>query len=295
MPSKDVPWEQVDPHSSMSVAKRVSFAMPSLRASERKVASHLAAHPLEAATSSTEHLAVEVGVSDTSVIRAARALGYAGFSDLKSALLRDVSRFSASPGLRNLDAPTDTADYLSRLHATATRTTDEMFQRLDYAVLDRAATILTDSTSTFVYGVGVSNPAAEYLATRLGRIGVDARSLPGTGFEFADSLNLIREKGSVILLAPGALHKEMLVLLDRCDELRCPVILLSDTLGPMLEQRVDVWLWTPFPDQGPLSEMFTMTQMVDIIVDVASRAVPGRTLASRRKLHSFRSQLRLEL
>lgn len=293
--SDDPTWAQTDPDGTMSVAKRVSFAMPRLRASERKVATWIAANPLESATSSTSQLATDAGVSDASVMRTARALGYGGFGDLKAALVRDVSRFGSEPSRKHSGNVGDTTTYLADIHATATRTVNEMYRRLNYGDLQHAAELVSGGTTTFIYGLGVSSPAANYMTIRLGRIGVDARTIPGTGFEFADSLLRIRPGTTIVLIAPGALHKEMLILLDRCEELDCPVVLMSDTLGPVLEPRAAVWLWTPFPDDGPLSDMSTITQMIDVVVDVSSRLDTDRSSTSRRSLHELRGRLKLDL
>ncbi|MEU9885672.1 MurR/RpiR family transcriptional regulator [Sphaerisporangium sp. NPDC051017] len=288
---KAIVWSELDPDGTMSVAQRVSAALTSLRSSERHVATYLATNPFDAAAASAGALAREVEVSDATVVRTARALGYQGFTDLKAALMRDIARFRPSSEQAKIESLTGTARGLDDARVAATRLIEELHRRLDAQDLDAAVAVIEDARTVLTYGIGASATVADYLALRLGRVGVVARSVRGTGFSFADAVLQVRSGDGLVLIAPGRLHRDMEVLLDRCTELDVPVVLVSDTLGPVLASRVKVSLWAPFSPSGNLGETLTSTHMVDLVLDALIRRAPDQTAEAYGRLSEARRRL----
>ncbi len=69
---------------------RINSAMPSLRPAEQRVAQFILANPRLAVEMSVTEIARAVDTSETSVIRLAKALGFAGFRGLKLAVATEI-------------------------------------------------------------------------------------------------------------------------------------------------------------------------------------------------------------
>src|SRR5215469_7804693 len=67
-----------------------------LRASERRVADFVIAHPDQVVQSSVTDVADATGTSEATVMRFCRALGYRGFPEMKLVLARDLAMQSAA-------------------------------------------------------------------------------------------------------------------------------------------------------------------------------------------------------
>ncbi|WP_382325859.1 MurR/RpiR family transcriptional regulator [Hydrogenophaga sp. UC242_53] len=78
-----------------------------LAASEAKVVELLLADPLFVGASTTAQVAARAGVSPPTVVRATRALGFTGFTELKIeiARARGTTQFFAPPEVLAVDAP----------------------------------------------------------------------------------------------------------------------------------------------------------------------------------------------
>ena len=84
----------------MSVASRTRSSMGSLTAGERKVARALLADYPRAGLGSAADLAGAAGVSAPTVVRFARSLGFAGYSDLSVALVGELGERTSSPATK---------------------------------------------------------------------------------------------------------------------------------------------------------------------------------------------------
>lgn len=287
-------WPAIDPSDEMSVPQRIAAVAGRLRASERAVANFVAVNPVLSASYSAYRLAGEVGVSDASVMRAARALGYEGFSGLKRALQRDLSLAYNSRyriDRRSSMLRTDADSYIESVRSTAHQLVDEVYSRVDPAELRVVAERLGAAQTVHAYGVGPSGVMAEYLALRLGRIGLRTRWSRATGFAFADDLVQIRDGDVVVLIAPGRMHRDMDVLLERAAECSITVIAVTDTLGPILESRVNHVLWAPFAASGVLGETFTTLQVTELLTDAVSSLDAPAAEAAYSRLSAARDKL----
>jgi DNA-binding MurR/RpiR family transcriptional regulator len=288
-------WSDIEGASEMSVAQRVAVADDELRASEKQVATWIALHPVETASMSADRLADAVGVSDASVVRAARALGYAGFSDLKNALHRDLSvALATAPhrvdprAISMRDRPDD---YLAGVQRASHQLIDEMHRRLSADEIRAAAVTIARSRITHLYGIGPSSSVAEYLGLRLHRNGQPTMVARATGFRFADDLIGVAPGDSVILFAPGRFHPEMDVLLSTSADHDVPVIAVTDTLMPLLRGRVEHAFWAPFAPSGAPGETFTSMQIADILADAVASVDPARAKGTYQDLSAKREAL----
>ncbi len=150
-----------------------------LAASEAKVVALVLADPLFVGTSTTAQVAARAGVSAPSVVRAARAIGFTGFTDLKLeiARARGTTEFFAPPAA--LDEDASTADVLEASVRTGVEALGALSGALDVARLDDAADAVQGAGQVLVVGAGTSTAVASDAVFRL-------RALGAVAFTIAD-------------------------------------------------------------------------------------------------------------
>jgi DNA-binding MurR/RpiR family transcriptional regulator len=132
---------------------------------------------------------------------------------------------------------------------------------------------------------------AEYFTIQLGRFGIDAQSLTQTGLLLADGVHRLVKGDLVVVFAYGRVYRELAVLLDQADRRRVAKILLSDTLGPKLRDRVDVVLPVARGRADMLSmHTATLALIEALLVGVATKR-PKETIASLNDLNGIRAAL----
>ncbi|MTD13456.1 SIS domain-containing protein [Nakamurella sp. YIM 132087] len=149
-----------------------------LAASEAKVVALLLADPFFVGTSTTAQVAARAGVSAPSVVRAARAVGFAGFSELKLeiARARGATEFFAPPG--SLAADASTATVLESAVRTGTEALTALGGAVDPAEIEKAVEALCSAGQMLAYGAGPSATVAADAVFRLRALGVRTASIP---------------------------------------------------------------------------------------------------------------------
>jgi DNA-binding MurR/RpiR family transcriptional regulator len=277
-----------------TLQERVASKLGSLTATERRVAEYLSAHPQEAAFSSAEELGRATGTSDASVVRTAKALGFDGLPGLKrslqghlQALLTPGNRLSNS--LRTMgDGPEGVlsatlSDHVERLQQ-AERTIDPDEFR-------RAVELIDNARETVICGFAGLDGVSEYAATHLTRIGHRARTASDTGYRLADRLVMLGPEDVVVLLAHNRITREARVILDHCNQLDVPVILLTDTLGEALRDQVSAVLSAPMSRPGTFTSQATVLILLEALIIAVAAQDRDRSLDTTGRMNQLREDL----
>lgn len=152
---------------------RIDNSLPNLSKSEKKVAAYIRENPKEIIDLSVAALAEASGVSDPTVVRAYKKLGFHGYEDLKLTL----AQATVSPN-EIIHEDIDAGDSIQAVR-------DKVFQSAQFAlrftqdmlnpqVLEAAATLLTGARKIVIFGLGGSAPVAMDLHHKFLRLGLDA-------------------------------------------------------------------------------------------------------------------------
>jgi len=170
-----------------SVADVLRRDLARLTPQERRVARAMLADYPRAALRTSGELATAAGVSAPTVVRCARKLGFAGFTDLQSQVVDELSERQASPVTRFQERPGSDGHWLDRgLEAVVGGVTASL-QAIPRAELDRAAELLSDDRlAVSAFGGRYSGLVARYLLMHLQQVrpGVrlqDELTLSGVG------------------------------------------------------------------------------------------------------------------
>jgi RpiR family carbohydrate utilization transcriptional regulator len=145
--------------------ERISLVIDRLSPAERKVAELVAANPAGTMAATVASLAREAGVSEPTVIRFCRSLGFEGFADLRLALTRaDAAAGAPSAGPRAIAAGTALPQAAATAIENAIAALAEARRLLDPAALDAAARALVGASRVEVWGSRDSVAASIALA-----------------------------------------------------------------------------------------------------------------------------------
>ena len=154
--------------------KKIAEIYPFLRKSEKKIADYILQFPQIALHLSITQLAKNLHLSEASVSRFCRTIGYEGYSDFKMALARDT--FSGT--LSNIPVEigrTDTlstiADKMSKFFINVAK---EMPGMLGQENLVKAITAITRAGRLQLYGIGGSGAIARAAHHSFSKVGISS-------------------------------------------------------------------------------------------------------------------------
>ncbi len=148
---------------------RTQFAI--LSKSEKKVANAVLSNPDLAVSGNITALAKSADVSEPTVVRFCRALGYEGWQEFKLKLAQGLAL--AMPGADELPTQDDlAADLVTKICSRSINTLLDLRNNLDADAIDRAIDILSLSNKIEFYGQGTSGIVAADAQHKFFRSGV---------------------------------------------------------------------------------------------------------------------------
>ena len=138
----------------------------------------------------------------------------------------------------------------------------EALQTVDRTALDQAVTRMITCDHIYVFGTGPSISLVHLLNLRLTRFGKQVITLTLTGRETLEPLLLMTERDLLFAIGFFDINPALQIVLDFAREVNCPAILLTDTLGSIVGDKVDIVLAAK---RGPVSAFHSLVVPMTII------------------------------
>lgn len=156
-----------------AVVIKIRSMIPELSKSEASVAEYVAEHCDEVINLSVSALADCCGVSEPTVIRACRTLGFSGYQALKIALIQSANAPVSCSG-EEVTADDNMDAAMRKVFAAANDAVTMTRESLDVSSLEKAAEALLKARRIYIFGVGGSAAVASDVQHKLLRLGLEA-------------------------------------------------------------------------------------------------------------------------
>lgn len=171
--------------ADIPATERIRRAREAFSPTEEALAARLLADPRSALTATAASLAEDVGVSQASVVRFARALGYAGLPALRLALAQELSRHDleleqAGVAHGEIDASDTLEELAMKIAFHEARSIEQTVSSVDLAALEQIAQKIAGGAHVTMFGVVASGLVADDFMQKLHRIGLPCQYSPDT-------------------------------------------------------------------------------------------------------------------
>ena len=152
---------------------KIRSLIPELSKSEAMVAEYISCNPGEVIKLSVSALADCCGVSEPTVIRACRNIGFSGYQALKIALIQSLNAPIQCAG-EEVTASDGMSNAIQKVFAAAVDAVNLTRDNLNAADMERAAEALLKARRILIFGVGGSAAVASDVEHKFSRLGLDA-------------------------------------------------------------------------------------------------------------------------
>ena len=248
----------------ISFSKLISERFSQLTKSEKRIATYLNQNQDEAAFMSAGEIADHLQLSEATMVRFARTIGFDSYPALREVLQEDFRhRMTHSARLRSrLDSLREGGDIFERLVTSEIDYLTEALHTLDREALNAAVELLRTHQRVFVFGLGPSVSLVELLQIRLTRAARHVIPLNISGREILEPLMLMGSDDLLIAIGFFNLTPALQMVLDYANQHKTPVILVTDMLGPLVGDKADVVLSAR---RGPVSAFHSLTVPMTMI------------------------------
>ncbi len=240
---------------------------------------------------SAAEIGARIGTSDATVIRTIQALGFAGLTELKNAILESLAAAStpAAAMRRSLaDLEQSTGEALDDVLQTHADGLDVIRSKACRAQIAAAVHALDAAQRVVIFGIGPSAALASYVATMLARTGRCGFALNATGSMLADQMLGLRTGDALLILAYGRLYQEVAVVFATARSLGLRTILLTEAMGTPLAKLADVVVAVPRGRPGGIALHGATLIALEAIVFSLAAAKPDEALTSLDRLGALR-------
>lgn len=186
------------PHK-VSFVTRIRDAMPALQRSEQRLAETILNFPGNLAGYTATELARIANVSNATVTRFVRKIGYASFEEARQAVRAE--QIAGTALFRVADEGATASGQLARHTAQAQVNIEQTLMPLDEGQIDALVTAMLSARRLWLIGFRAGQPFARYLGWQVLQVRADVVVLPRDGETLAESLAAIAPGDCVILFA----------------------------------------------------------------------------------------------
>lgn len=250
--------------SVVDFSKAISERYSQLTKSEKHIANYLRKNQDESAFLPAGELADRLGLSEATIVRFARTLGFSSFPAMRAVLQENFRRrVTHSTRLQGrLDDLREAGDIFERLIVSEIDYMTLALETVDRQALRQAVDLLRSRNRVFVFGVGPSVSLVDLMEIRLGRFGKQVIPLTTAGREILEPLLLMTEQDLLVVICFFDISAALQLVLDYAKEVHCPVIMLTDTLGSIIGDKANVVLAAR---RGPMAEFHSLVVPMTII------------------------------
>ncbi len=277
--------------------RRLETHFQDLTKSEQRIASFLLSSYDEAAFLPAAELATRLDVSQATVVRFAKSVGYDSFPEMRRSL-QEIFRVKITPASRLQrkldDLKTGEGHVLHKTIAMELQYLTEAEHTVDTGDFDRAVEIVTAAQRVFVFGTGPSRILCDLLQTRLRRFGLPVFALIESGRDVLEKLLLLQPTDAMVAMGFHRVTGELIAALDQAHSVGCRAVLLTDTLGATFQDKVDVVLSAR---RGPVSTFHSLTvpmAILNALILAVAMSRPEESLRSLKRLEQLRADYDLD-
>lgn len=280
-------------HTNIDFNRQVSEKFSTLTKSEKRIANYLRKNQEESAFLSAGELADRLDLSEATIVRFARTLGFNNYPAMR-VVLQEAFRRRVTHSVRlrgRLNDLREGGDIFEKVTVTEIDYLTLALQTVDREALHRAVSYLIERQRIFVFGPGPCVSLVDLLNLRLTRFGKQVIPLAMMGREVLEPLLLMSDHDLLFVIAFFDVNPTLQIVLDYAAEKNCPVILLTDTLGSIIGDKADVVLAAK---RGPVSAFHSlvvpMTIINTLLLEIANRSLEEVT-SKLDRLDQLRSRL----
>lgn len=209
---------------------------------ERTVADFILKHKGIVSSLSAVEIARSSGISNTTVSRFVRSIGYPSFSEMRYALAREETAskerpFDESSGISLADVP----GTMRCIMETKVEELEGTLASLDAGAVGRAVELLAKARIAMFVGVGSSLPVAQSAAIKFSQAGVNAIS-PSTSDGALLTAALMSPSDCLVIISNSGRSNRLLGIMDNAIDRGAPCIVVTRNAQSQLALHADALL-----------------------------------------------------
>ncbi len=255
-------------NKATSLTKVINTRYPELTSKGKVLAEFILSNPEKAVFMTTRKLAFAVGISEATVVRFVRHLGYASYALFLDALRELIdTQLTLIDRSKLADSVVRSDDKeLERIANQDIENIRAMIKNMDLSEVRRVRKILKESKAVHIIGSRLSYAPAYYMGWTLAKTRRNVNILSGSDSTTIDRLIFASKKSAVVVIATSRYPNELIRMGKLAKRQKLKLILLTDSSSCPLIQFSDHVLITPLKTIPFLGSPTSLMSLINYLV-----------------------------
>ena len=262
--------------SETDLLRRLTDGARAFSANQRSLAKYVQTHYQTVAFSTVSDLAKQSGVSQATIVRFAKALGFKGYPGFQKEVrrlvradLKGTERFKLSPAA---------ASPLDLVLATEMENLGALRDAFDAHAFRAALKSLRSASEVLIVGARATAPLATHMAFGLAKLGMRAARALAVTSDTYDQTNRLDRRACVVVIGFPRYLRELVELLDFAKSAKLATLAITDSAFSPL--RGDVSLYAPAESASFMAFHSAPLVLINALLHELSFADRGATVAA---------------
>lgn len=247
----------------------ISFNSENLSSKDKVIMNYIMENIYTIPYSSMEDLSNKIGVSNATISRLCKKLGYINFKNFKNDVLSKLNITPASK-IQNTLTHLSENNIIENMFSNMINNLQLSIENLDKNNFKKAALLILNSSKIYIYSPGPSLGLAYILKYRLNRFRIDINIIENGGSSIFESLVNITQKDVLLVFGFSKMLVETEVILDYSKERKYKTILFTDLFVSKMLDMCHISLYCCRGGNYEFHSMVSAMALVDcLIVNIA--------------------------
>ena len=263
---------------------RETIRNANLTKTQKMIAKYILDHSADACFMTSTEIALKLGVSESSVIRFSRSLGYSGFMDFQKALRKDyqdkvlsISSSITVPSQRIAKRAklNDNAEYLKRHLKNSAKNLESIFVNNTIQTFEEAADTIIGSKHKYIVCSRGNSCLGDYFLLYLKHMVPNVEMTNATPISPIDHIcNISKDDCLIIFSFPRYSSMDKLTA-KMAQEAGAKIIVITDKPSALLSEYASVLLTAPVNSNNFFNSMVAPQFVAEALLDTISHKVRG--------------------
>ncbi len=211
------------------IMKRIKMAYPTSKGTQRKLIQFILDHPDIAAFLAIGDLAKKIGISTSSISRAAVDMGYSGFPDMQKEIQQYLRRRILPTERMERAVPKGGKFSFRDSFRNDIENIKKTLSRIPDALFYDAVTLLMEAKEVFIVGLGTQYPSAMYFAGVMKQIRDRVTLISHETTNYFDCFSRISSKDVLLPICLPRYSRFTVRAAQEAEKVGCKIIAITDS------------------------------------------------------------------
>lgn len=256
----------------MSVISKMKEMQSELTAKEKKISKYILQHLDKIVYMNTYQIADKCKVSQASVVRFAKKLGYSGFPEFKISFGRDMGRRDVEEKINfiyeDIQETDELDDLIKKIAYANSNIIQDTYSILDTNTVKEAVEIIKNARKIFILGAGYSGIVAKDFHYKLGELGMNSICEADYHIQLA-SISTLNESDVIFVISQGGKTVDIYNLVKEAKKRKAKIISVTQMSSNPIRDLADIKISTIMEKNNfrstALSSRIAQLTIIDII------------------------------